>query len=328
GNTTGWSEYGIWRNGSLTNLLSTGIISPSQLEIQKTGKIYGLVKSSGLMTVRKITFAPAPGTPGLGFVSAKWNDIPGRQLLQLINHSEFPHNPDSITLSPVNGTLSAYYPTTLEGTGTRMRGYFIAPISGTYVFQVWGKFGAQLYVSPDEWPRNRGAARVFFNDNLVLSQQSPVLPGQWDRASVSSGINLVADKRYYVEVLHKGASATPHIEVGITRPDGLHERPIPASRFDPWENRPPEIKTGIQVANLTSTQAQLSVIGQDEYEESTLKYSWSATGPGTVTFSAQNTNAAKASTATFSQAGTYLCRVIVTDDEGLTGTTSLSVTVN
>lgn len=59
-----------------------------------------------------------------------------------------------------------------------------------------------------------------------------------------------------------------------------------------------------------------------------MTYTWSATGPAAVGYSANGTNAAKSATATFTQAGVYNLTVTITDAAGLTATSSVSVTVN
>src|SRR5206468_10845145 len=59
-----------------------------------------------------------------------------------------------------------------------------------------------------------------------------------------------------------------------------------------------------------------------------LTYTWAVTaGPSGATFNANGTNAAKTSTATFTQAGTYTVRVSVTDQDGLTVTSQVVVPV-
>lgn len=79
---------------------------------------------------------------------------------------------------------------------------------------------------------------------------------------------------------------------------------------------------------VTGSTTALSVLGADDAGEAALLYAWSATGPATVTFSPNGTNAAKASTATFTRAGTYSVTVTVRDVPGLTVTSTVSVTVN
>jgi uncharacterized repeat protein (TIGR02543 family) len=81
---------------------------------------------------------------------------------------------------------------------------------------------------------------------------------------------------------------------------------------------------------VTGTTAALSVLGADDGGESNLTYTWATTGtpPASVTFSPNGTNAAKATTTTFTKAGSYTFQVTVKDQSGLTVTSSVVVTVN
>ena len=81
---------------------------------------------------------------------------------------------------------------------------------------------------------------------------------------------------------------------------------------------------------VTGTATSLSVLGADDGGEANLTYMWSTTGtpPAPVSFSANGSNAAKTTNATFSKAGTYTFRVTITDTGGLSTTSSVIVTVN
>ena len=81
---------------------------------------------------------------------------------------------------------------------------------------------------------------------------------------------------------------------------------------------------------VTGTTSNLSVLGADDTGESNLTYTWSTTGtpPAAVSFSADGSNAAKDTTATFSKAGSYSFQVTITDPGGLTATSTVNVTVN
>lgn len=81
---------------------------------------------------------------------------------------------------------------------------------------------------------------------------------------------------------------------------------------------------------VTGTTAALSVLGADDGGEANLTYTWATTGtpPAAVTFSANGTNAAKATTATFTKAGSYTLQVTVKDQPGLFATSAVAVTVN
>ncbi len=81
---------------------------------------------------------------------------------------------------------------------------------------------------------------------------------------------------------------------------------------------------------VAGTTTNLSVLGADDGGESNLTYTWAATGtpPAPVSFSANDSNAAKNTTATFSQAGSYSLQVTITDSGGLFTTSTVNVTVN
>jgi len=76
--------------------------------------------------------------------------------------------------------------------------------------------------------------------------------------------------------------------------------------------------------------SNLSVLGADDLPESGLTYTWATTGtpPGTVSFSANGTNAAKNTVATFPKVGTYNLQVTIRDAQGATATSSVSVTAS
>jgi hypothetical protein len=83
---------------------------------------------------------------------------------------------------------------------------------------------------------------------------------------------------------------------------------------------------------VTGISANLSVLGADNSGEASLTYAWSLqSGPAgapTPAFSANGTNAAKNTTATFAQAGPYTFLVTITDPAHLTTTSTVTVTVN
>jgi hypothetical protein len=82
-------------------------------------------------------------------------------------------------------------------------------------------------------------------------------------------------------------------------------------------------------APVTGTTTNLSVLGADDGGEAGLTYTWTTTGtpPAPVSFSANGTNAAKNTIATFAKAGTYTFAVTISDGS-LATTSSVSVAVN
>jgi hypothetical protein len=106
---------------------------------------------------------------------------------------------------------------------------------------------------------------------------------------------------------------------------------IGAYEFVPAGNQPPTVATpaAASAASVTGTTVNVSVLGADDGGEANLTYSWAvASGPAGVTFSANASNTAKNSTATFSQAGSYTFTATITDQGGLSVTsTTAAVTV-
>lgn len=97
-------------------------------------------------------------------------------------------------------------------------------------------------------------------------------------------------------------------------------------------NSAPTISTHA-VANpnpVTGTTTNLSVLGADDGGEANLTYTWSTSGtpPAPVTFSVNGSNSAKNAVATFTASGPYTLVVTVTDQQGLSVTDSVDVTVN
>src|SRR5262249_37756842 len=98
-------------------------------------------------------------------------------------------------------------------------------------------------------------------------------------------------------------------------------------------NTPPTVATPASATlNASKTSASLSVLGADNGGEANLTYTWAVTraspGARAVTFSANGTNAAKNSTATFGAIGSYIFQVTIRDANGLTATSSVTVTVS
>ncbi len=78
---------------------------------------------------------------------------------------------------------------------------------------------------------------------------------------------------------------------------------------------------------IQGNKGTLAVMGADDGGEAALTYTWSATGPGTVSFSENGTNAAKSSIATFTKSGSYVLTVTITDSDKLTVVSSVAARV-
>jgi len=75
------------------------------------------------------------------------------------------------------------------------------------------------------------------------------------------------------------------------------------------------------------TTVALSVLGADAGGQAYLTYTWSATGPASVAYSVNGTNAAQNSIATVTVAGSYTFTATITDAQGPSTTSSVTITV-
>ena len=95
-------------------------------------------------------------------------------------------------------------------------------------------------------------------------------------------------------------------------------------------NLPPTVVTAARATPgmVTATSTALTVLGADDTGESALTYTWNAGGAfWPVSFSANGTNSAKSTTATFSGAGTYTLECVITDPGGLSVRSAVVVQV-
>ena len=161
---------------------------------------------------------PSPG--GGGILREVWRGISGKEI------SSIPVNtpPASTELlstfeSPSN---------TGDNYGARVRGYVQAPVSGQYTFWISSNDNSELWLSTDENPANK---------RRIASVTGYTNPRQWTKypSQTSTRINLEANRKYYIEALHKEGVGTDHLSVGWQLPDGALERPIAGMRLIPYE---------------------------------------------------------------------------------------------
>ncbi|MBA2482405.1 MAG: metallophosphoesterase [Planctomycetes bacterium] len=122
------------------------------------------------------------------------------------------------------------------------------------------------------------------------------------------------------------------LDVHDNRIDGtfLRETGAVADAFTIEKETPPRVATPANaVTPVNGSTTPVSVLGEDDAGESNLTYTWSTVGsvPAAVTFAPNATNGAKASTATFTAAGTYILQATITDQGGNSVTSSVTVNV-
>ncbi|GAL84370.1 PKD domain-containing protein [Sporocytophaga myxococcoides] len=115
----------------------------------------------------------------------------------------------------------------MDNYGTRISGYIYPPASGTYYFWIASDEQGELWLSKDDSVENK--AKIAYVPTSSFFQEWSKFPEQ-----KSEGIYLEADKKYYIEALHKESLKIDHISVGWRLPDGTLERPIPGKRLSPF----------------------------------------------------------------------------------------------
>ena len=162
--------------------------------------------------------------------------IAGTTVADLVNSPNYPNNPTS-TSFPTSFQVG----TSLQNNfGTRMRGYIIAPTTGTYVFTATSDDASVVYLSPNADP--------------LLKQIICNVPGWTEQteytkySSQTSGpIQLVAGKYYYVEMLQKEGSGGDHLALRWQTPTNGTRVVIPGSALVRWQNCLPSVLVRTQL---------------------------------------------------------------------------------
>lgn len=112
----------------------------------------------------------------------------------------------------------------------RMRGYIIAPETGSYRFWVSGTNGVQLSISTGEDKYSKRAIAAMGPELGTGHGMNINDVNKWDRfvCQMSDEVQLVAGQKYFIEVLHQhGHGHYPHIDLAWARP-GQEREEIPA----------------------------------------------------------------------------------------------------
>ncbi|HYF47819.1 MAG TPA: PKD domain-containing protein, partial [Planctomycetota bacterium] len=275
-------------------------------------------------------YPPANEARGTGSILREvYSGIAGDNIAALTSNASYPNSPSSST--QLSHALQTPFDSG-DNYGQRVRGLITAPVSGGYTFQVAGTNNVELWLSSDESPVNKQKIAWIGGSDYTLQAQFSAANGgdahsspRWvisgSSQTSSAARTLTAGQRYYIEVLHKaGASGSDSLSVQWKLPDGRVEGPIPAFRLSPPAGNPPPANQAPNVnagpdLNFNLPQgATLNGTASDDglpNPPGALTVQWSKqSGPGTVTFA---NSAAAATTATFSQAGTYVLRLSASD---------------
>ncbi len=143
--------------------------------------------------------------------------------------------------------------------GGRMRGWLTPAKSGSHSFYLCSRNHSELFLSSDHTPTNatEPVARV---DNDLL------LPGQWRKFPTQKyTVNLIAGKRYYIEVRHHHGKHADHCAVAWQQPGNDQENPIEiisAEFLSPWMKDEPVTRL-LRKAPQQFIQVSVSDLDQD-----------------------------------------------------------------
>ena len=211
---TAWTQVGA--TITLSNLAGT-------LQIGFAVASGATANDSALAQFDNLTLSPSPGN-GDGFLYERFEGITGATVATLTSAAAYPNSP---TLREVRSGLLEVPSGSLDSFGERLRGYFVAPLTGSYKFYLAADDTAELWLSTNDTAGGRvkiatvGSFTAFRQWNKFAAQESAALP-------------LTAGQRYYLEVLHKDDTSVDGVSVGVLLPGGIAEFPMLASRLESY----------------------------------------------------------------------------------------------
>lgn len=161
-----------------------------------------------------------PGT----ILRTSFNNISGQAVASLTNHPNFPNKPDSEQIltsfdsGPANG----------DSYGSTIRGYLLAPVTGSYTFWISADDSGELRLSPDENPANAA---------VIANLTTAADPGIWNQSpgQQSATVNLTAGQSYYVEARQKELNERDHLQIAWLVPGSGQTEIIPGRWLAPFE---------------------------------------------------------------------------------------------
>lgn len=158
------------------------------------------------------------GAQPLGLVRKVWHNLPGKTLADLLAAAAFPDSPD-LEESANALTSTANYG---DNYGQMFYGLFVAPETGSYVFEITSDENSELRIS-DAFNDTQGQVVSYISEAQTW-YQGPFLrrgyapgPDAWDSFPTQSGsYYMEAGHLYYLEVLHKERAQSDHLIAGAS----------------------------------------------------------------------------------------------------------------
>jgi hypothetical protein len=176
----------------------------------------GLAAANLSASLASVTKVAATG----GILHFQWSNVAGTGISNIPQTTtpNFAETINSLQLSPsVTGNVA-----------NLVRGYVVAPQTGSYTFWVCGNSSATLQLSTSNDP----TARV---TTASLTGGSGYLEWNKKASQKSKPITLTAGQKYFIQVMQKQGTGPSYLAVGWTLPNGQVEAPIPGSRLIPYK---------------------------------------------------------------------------------------------
>jgi len=156
------------------------------------------------------------GNGGTGSISYQiFENIPGSSVSDLTGNANYPNSPNSSMLINTAEAPSNF----LDNYGSRMIGYIVPRVTGTYYFWIASDDNSQLWLSTTSSAANR--VQIASVTGWTNSQE-------WNKftSQKSAAITLTAGQIYYIEILQKEGGGGDNLAVGWARPGDPTGAPI------------------------------------------------------------------------------------------------------
>ncbi len=162
--------------------------------------------------------------PETGSILAEfWTGLPGTNLAALTGSADYPSRPAGREFLTAFECLVTNWS---EDFGTRISGWIVPEVSGPFQFAAAASDTAQLFLSTNA-----------LNSGKVLIAQVPVATGYQEfgrhSSQTSAVVQLQANEKYWVELLHKAGGGADHFTVAWKPPGTNAFVPIPARALAP-----------------------------------------------------------------------------------------------
>jgi autotransporter-associated beta strand protein len=175
---------------------------------------------------------------GGSLLKEHWSGIAEGTLASLTSNANYPGRPGGREFVTTFECLAQDW---ADSYGTRVTGYIVPPVTGSYTFAVSGDEVVELYLSTDASSANK---------SLIASVGTATAYRTW--GTPSSARTLTQGVRYYVELLHTETTGADHWSVGWKKPGDSAFSVIPGSALA----QPGTTTSQPTETNLLNTMAQ------------------------------------------------------------------------